>query len=110
MSKMKTQIASLSIVFLIGFGYYFLSDIRESTHYCQDKKIVVHCESLSSSNITCYTLPLNQGGKRCLSSWISIGGFLTLDYKGSQWYCEGRGIYSICSDKDGKKSYYSELK
>lgn len=67
----KTIVMTLSI--LLAAGFSFIGDGTETpTHYCDDRFFVAECDSLSSTGKTCYTLPLNQGGKRCSSIWQQI--------------------------------------
>jgi len=60
------------LAMLVGFTTVGILT-REPTHYCEVKQIKAYCDSLSSTNVTCYTLPGKQGGKSCTGGvWKQI--------------------------------------
>ena len=67
----KTKIGtSIGIVFLIALGLVVLPG---DTHFCQSRELVMQCDRLSPSNITCYPYPeIRTGAKRCTEGWIEI--------------------------------------
>lgn len=64
------QAIGVLLTMILGFTYFGLSDV-EPTHYCLERELKAHCITLSSTAKTCYTLPANQGGKRC-DQWKEI--------------------------------------
>ena len=76
--EVKEIVMTLSI--LLAAGFSFIGDGTETpTHYCEDRGLLAECDSLSSTMKTCYTLPLKQGGKRCLSVWQNIDSDTTFE-------------------------------
>lgn len=72
--EIKEIVMTLSI--LLAAGFSFIGDGTETpTHYCDDRLYVAECDSLSETKKTCYTLPLKQGGKRCLTVWQNIDSY-----------------------------------
>ena len=67
----KTKIISgIGIVFLLTLGVVVLPD---DTHFCKSRELVMRCDRLSPTNITCYPYPeINSGYKRCSEGWIEI--------------------------------------
>lgn len=56
---------------IVGFAVVGVLSI-EPTHYCETKQIKAYCTELSGSGVTCYTLPVKTGGKRCDEGWKAI--------------------------------------
>lgn len=88
----KTNIALIaSLLALIGSFTYIGIDLSKSTdsiplpnYYCEIQKTKAFCYSLSSTNVTCYTLENKKGGKQCSSKWIRIPSFSDV----KKWRCD----------------------
>jgi hypothetical protein len=71
---METQNVALilSIITLVStFTYIGVID-KEPNYYCESRQVKAFCYDLSSTKITCYTLPAKTGGSRCTESWKQI--------------------------------------
>ena len=74
-NKMETKdtiYASILALLVIINGYQLIGD-REPTHYSEVLESKMYCDRLSSTNKTCYPLPVTRVGKKYSSSnWIEI--------------------------------------
>lgn len=72
MEKQTYAIIASILIAVSSFTYVGVAG-KEPTHYCEAKQIKANCESLSSTNVTCYTLPAKAGGKTCTGGkWLEI--------------------------------------
>ena len=92
MADIKTYTTvSASLVALIAFGFLAVPDPNYS---CDSKRQVAYCFNLSSTKVTCYTLPAKKGGKTCSEGWKQIFEKRT---GGRQEICDP------CNENDRKK-------
>ncbi len=93
----KTKIISggIGIVFLLSLGLIILPD---DTHFCESRELIMKCDHLSPTNITCYPYPeLNTGYKRCSEGWIEIDRSETeIDSEIKEIPISGEQIYLLC--------------
>lgn len=66
----KVNVA-IFVAILTTWAFVGVSGV-EPTHYCESRELTAHCMDLSSSGMTCYTLPSKTGGKRCSEGWKEI--------------------------------------
>ena len=93
----QTKINTGVILSILAMWTYVGVIDLNPNYYCESRELTAHCYSLSSTNKTCYTLPSNQGGKRCTEGWRSFSATITNDpnqhiyeqssVEGTQWKC-----------------------
>ena len=83
----------LSMVLLVSLGF---NAMPEPTHQCDSRELEAYCFDMSSTDITCYTLPGRTGGKRCSEKWIEIEKEIKpTKNNAKQWLCNSKGCIEI---------------
>ena len=70
MADLQTYVnvsAVLSVFLAAGFLI-----IPDANYKCDSKQQVAYCFNLSSTGVTCYTMPSRTGGKTCTEGWKGI--------------------------------------
>jgi hypothetical protein len=91
--KKTIAIGALSLALILSFTYIGVSG-KQPNYYCSDKQQIAYCESLSSTGVTCYTLPGRLGGRTCSGGWKGIDYEQTAKVlKAQEVLCTERGCF-----------------
>jgi hypothetical protein len=120
---MKTiQASALSVILttLLVLGGVQFTDTN--AYYCEQRAIIMNCERLSSSGITCYNGDV--GNKRCYEGWAKIQNDIVVEgdtvkdhlsnydieitANNKHWKCQSDRQYAKCYS-DGYEANYGEL-
>ena len=117
--KDKQLLAAITLAALVaGTAVGNLTYDPDSTYYCESRDMVVECERLSSTGLTCY---FGDTYRRCSEGWEEISEFIevgagadavTVEANLKTWKCKTNGgkigPYSECY-AGASEAYLSEL-